>query len=150
MIKRVDITNPELVKDILNVQTLAYKVEADIIGSDDIPPLQDTVESLQQCGERFYGYYVDERLCGVISIKQFDNVVDIHRLMVHPKYFRQGIAQQLLDFVENNAEKDGIIIVSTGTKNKPAVSFYLKNGFLKIEEKRVAENLSLTTFIKKI
>jgi len=142
-------TNPKLANDILNIQTAAYKVEAEIIGSDDIPPLQDTVESLQQCGETFYGYYVDEKLCGVISIKQFDNAVDIHRLMIHPKNFRQGIAQKLLDFVENNVEKDGIIIVSTGTKNIPAVSFYLKNGFLKIEEKRVAENLSLTTFIKK-
>jgi hypothetical protein len=32
-------------------------VEANIIGSYAIPPLKDTVDKLQQCGESFFGYY---------------------------------------------------------------------------------------------
>jgi len=42
------------------------------------------------------------------------------------------------------------IEVSTGTKNVPAVNFYLKNGFLKASEKKITEFLSLTSFKKKI
>lgn len=58
-------------------------MEADIIDSHDIPPLKDTVQSLQQCGETFFGYYINKELCGVISIHTDYDIIDIHRLMVH-------------------------------------------------------------------
>lgn len=150
MIKKIDITNHKFAKEVFNIQVPSYKVEAKIIGLHDIPPLRDTVESLQQCGETFFGYYLNGELCGAISIKTAKCVIDIHRLMVHPKHFRKGIAKKLLDFVESDKGEFGTIIVSTGTKNTPAVDFYLKNGFSKTGEKRVTERLSLTSFKKKI
>lgn len=149
MIKKMDITHHEIAKEVLNIQIPSYKMEAEIIGYEDIPPLRDTVKSLQQCGETFYGYYLKGKLCGVISIKKANCVIDIHRLMVHPTHFRKGIAKRLLDFVKSN-EEFASIIVSTGTKNAPAVAFYLKNGFLKIGEKRITEQLSLSFFEKKL
>jgi len=150
LIKKIDITNPEVSKEVLNIQVLSYKVEADIIDFYDIPPLKDTVQSLQQCGETFFGYYLNKALCGVISIKTNDRIIDVHRLMVHPKHFRKGIAQRLLNFIEVQMENFEAIVVSTGTKNAPAAAFYLKNGFLKTEETRITERLSLTSFKKKI
>ncbi|WP_157059235.1 GNAT family N-acetyltransferase [Viridibacillus arvi] len=42
--------------------------------------------------------------------------MDIHRLIVHPKYFRKGIAKMLLDFIECNIEGIKTIIVTTGSK----------------------------------
>ncbi|NRD78500.1 hypothetical protein HPT25_14130 [Bacillus sp. BRMEA1] len=80
MIKRIDITNPKLAMEVLNVQIPSYKVEAALIDSDEIPPLKDTVDTLQQCGENFFGYYINEKLSGVISIKIENGVMDIHRL----------------------------------------------------------------------
>ncbi|MGM0853404.1 MAG: GNAT family N-acetyltransferase [Bacillota bacterium] len=150
MIKKIDITNPNFAEEVLNVQIPSYKVEAEIIDFYEIPPLKDTVETLQQCGETFFGYYLNEVLCGAISIKVEKDEMDIHRLIVHPKYFRKGIAEMLLDFIESNSEGIETIIVSTGSKNTPAVNFYEKNGFSKIGETRVNERLSLTSFKKKI
>lgn len=150
MIKIVDITNPKFAKLVLNVQIPSYKIEAEIIDFYEIPPLKDTVETLQQCGETFFGYFLSEELCGAISIKVEKDVIDIHRLIVHPKYFRKGIAKKLLDFIEGNLEGIKTILVSTGSKNTPAVNFYEKNGFSKIGETRVNERLSLTSFKKKI
>ena len=71
--------------------------------------------------------------------------------MVHPKHFRKGIAKMLLNFIESN-KLEGIeaIIVSTGSKNTPAVSFYKKNRFQNIKEVIVNEQLSLTFFEKKL
>ncbi len=66
--------------------------------------------------------------------------------MVHPKHFRKGIAQGLLNFIEVQMENIEAIVVSTGTKNAPAVAFYLKNGFIKTKETRITERLSLTSF----
>ncbi|MGE7624906.1 GNAT family N-acetyltransferase [Viridibacillus sp. NPDC096237] len=148
MIKKIDITNLKNAFEVLNIQIPSYKVEAEIIDYYDIPPLKDTVEKLQQCGEAFFGYYISGELSGVISIKIENDVMDIHRLIVHPKYFRKGIAKMLLDFIESNIEGIKTIIVSTGSKNFPAVNFYEKNGFSRIEEIKVNERLSLTNFKK--
>ncbi|KAB2330686.1 GNAT family N-acetyltransferase [Bacillus mesophilum] len=150
MIQKIDITDPEHAKAVLDVQILSYNIEADIIGYQDIPPLKDTVEALQQCGEIFFGYYCGEKLCGVISFKLEKNILDIHRLIVHPQYFRKGIAGDLLSFIEIYMENIDAICVSTASKNVPAVQFYIKSGFSRLEEIRVNEQLSLTSFKKKL
>lgn len=150
MIKKIDITKPSLAKEVLKIQMPSYKVEAELIDFDHIPPLKDTVESLQRCEEIFYGFYKNEQLCGVISIKIENGVMDIHRLFVHPKYFRKGIAKMLLDFVQTNETGFETITVSTGSDNVPAINFYQKNGFSKEKEIKTAEGLSITLFKKSI
>jgi ribosomal protein S18 acetylase RimI-like enzyme len=150
MIKKMDITNPNLAEDVLNIQIPSYKIEAELIDFYEIPLLNDTIDTLQQCGETFYGYYLNNELSGVISIKADKGVIDIHRLMVHPKHFRKGIAKMLMEFIESNEDDIETIIVSTGSKNAPAINFYEKSGFSITEETRVTEHLSLTSFIKKI
>jgi ribosomal protein S18 acetylase RimI-like enzyme len=139
-----------LAEDVLKIQIPSYMVEAELIDYYEIPPLKDTVDTLQQCGETFYGYYLNDELSGVISIKIGKGIMDIHRLMIHPKHFRKGIARMLLEFIESNEEDFETIIVSTGTKNAPAINFYEKSGFSITEETRVTERLSLTSFKKKI
>jgi ribosomal protein S18 acetylase RimI-like enzyme len=150
LIKKIEMSNSKLAKEVLKVQLLSYRVEAALIDSDEIPPLRDTVDRLQQCGESFYGYFTDDKLSGVISIKIINGVMDIHRLFVHPNHFRNGIAQLLLDFVQASEKGVETVIVSTGTKNVPAIHFYQKNGFSKTKEIKVTECLSLTFFVKKL
>ena len=75
IIKIIDISNSKNAEDVLNIQIPSYKVEAEIIGSYEIPPLKDTVYTLQHCGETFFGFYENEELCGVISIKVDDDVL---------------------------------------------------------------------------
>ncbi|SFL57872.1 Acetyltransferase (GNAT) family protein [Gracilibacillus orientalis] len=147
MIDKIDILNRKNAENILNIQILSYKVEAEIIGSYEIPPLKDTVDTLQQCRETFFGYYLDEELCGAISIKIENDEIDIHRLIVHPNHFRKGIAQRLLTFLETNFEVRAIK-VATGSKNTPAISFYKKNGFENSKEVTVNRQLSLIYFEK--
>jgi ribosomal protein S18 acetylase RimI-like enzyme len=150
LIKKIDITNPNLAEDVLKIQIPSYLVEAELIDFYEIPPLKDTVDTLQLCGETFYGYYLNDELSGVISIKVEKGIMDIHRLMVHPKHFRKGIAKLLLEFIESIEENIETVIVSTGSKNTPAINFYEKSGFLITAETKVTERLSLTSFEKKI
>ncbi|RLL43641.1 N-acetyltransferase [Oceanobacillus piezotolerans] len=149
MIKEIDINVRENAKNVLSIQIPSYTVEANLIGSEDIPPLKDTVETLQNCGETFLGYFLHGELCGTIAFKLGDSEVDIHRLIVHPNYFRQGIAQELLNFIESNFHPE-TIKVATGTKNFPAVRFYKKNNFRIVKEVIVNKQLSLTYFEKRI
>ncbi|WP_328589048.1 GNAT family N-acetyltransferase [Sutcliffiella halmapala] len=150
LIKQLDITNSAIAKKILKLQTASYLVEAQIIDFYEIPPLKDTVQSLQECGETFLGYYLNGEICGAISYKVEKEIVDIHRLMVHPEHFKKGIAETLLKTMENNQNSIDTIIVSTGSKNVPAKKFYQKHGFQVTGEKIVLANLSLTSFMKRI
>lgn len=150
MIIQIDITDHKAAKEVLDIQLLSYKEEAKLLGYDDIPPLQDTITSLQQCQEMFYGYFLNRELSGVISIKVENTVIDIHRLFVHPLHFKKGIARMLLGYVEKSEKGWGKIVVSTGSKNIPAINFYIKNGFSIAKEIKVNEHLSLTQFSKEI
>ncbi|WP_134704763.1 GNAT family N-acetyltransferase [Ammoniphilus sp. YIM 78166] len=148
MIKKIDLSRRENAIKVFNIQIPSYMVEAEIIGSYEIPPLKDTIDTLQQCGEIFFGYYLEEELCGAISIKVDHDEIDIHRLIVHPNHFKKGIAQMLLNYIESEFEV-GTIKVGTGSKNTPAIRFYKKNGFQKTKEVLIREELSLTFFEKK-
>ncbi|CAG9620173.1 GNAT family N-acetyltransferase [Sutcliffiella rhizosphaerae] len=147
MITKMNINNVKNAKEVLNIQIPSYKVEAAIIGvdEDELPPLKDTVETLQQSGETFYGYYIEEKVCGVISFMIENEFVNIHRLVVHPDHFRKGIASQLLTFVLTNYPAK-TTKVATAVKNTPAVMFYESNGFQKVREVFIHDQLSLVHF----
>ncbi|MGM0835126.1 MAG: GNAT family N-acetyltransferase [Bacillota bacterium] len=148
MIKKMDLSDRNIAREILSIQIPSYKVEAEIIGYFDIPPLKDTVDTLQQSGETFFGYYNKVDLCGAVSIKVEGDEMDIHRLIVHPSHFRKGIAQALLTFLEKTFDVKAIK-VATGSKNNPAVTLYKMNGFQICNEVTINEQLSLTLFEKK-
>lgn len=150
MITPIDITQREIVSDVLSIQTPAYQAEARLLKVPTLPPLQDTIESLQNCGETFYGYFINETLAGFISFKQEEHMIDIHRLAVNPAYFREGIGKSLLQFIENLHDSVSKIQVSTGTGNIPATTLYTRFGFREVKKIFVSEQLSLTVFEKVI
>src|SRR4051812_43986881 len=123
MIVTLDTTNRQTAQQILDVQIPAYKIEAELIGFDGIPQLNDTIDSLRQSGEIFLGYIRDEELIGCLAYKETENEIDICRLIVHPAHFRKGVAKSLLTHLLNRF-KDKQIVVSTGTKNVPAITLY--------------------------
>ena len=81
----------------------------------------------------FYGFYIDNQLAGVIEIESDNQTTNINSLVVHPDFFRRGIAWQLLEFTFNTSNSE-IFIVETGANNKPAVELYLKFGFKEIKQ----------------
>lgn len=147
-IKVIDITQPVIAEEVLRVQRLAYKVEADLIGFVDVPPLKQTIKELEQSEETFYGFYTNGQLSGVVSLKIEDRVMDISRLFVHPEQFRKGIAKKLIAFVQKYEKGFEEIFVSTAADNQPAVLFYVKNGFSVISEVKTIEGLALAQFRK--
>lgn len=134
MIEKINIENEEQAKTVLELQRESYKVEAEYIGSDDIPPLKETLVELMSCEENFIGYFEEETLAGAISFKYGEGIVDIHRMVVHPNHFRKGIAKTLISTLETMHPSANKMIVSTGALNIPAVSLYLRQGFEKVEE----------------
>jgi ribosomal protein S18 acetylase RimI-like enzyme len=130
--------------NVLAVQLPAYRVEAELIGFVEIPALKDTVTTLQASKEMFYGFYIGEVLAGVISVQMVEDTLDIHRLVVHPTYFRQGIGKALLQYIlDKNRDRVGRYIVWTGANNTPAKRLYSSFGFHELEQMEVDASVSL-------
>jgi ribosomal protein S18 acetylase RimI-like enzyme len=150
VIEFVDIAlQPEALR-VLELQRVSYQIEAELIGSILIPPLRETLPELQSCGEVFHGWFESGRLLGFISHKLEEDVLDIHRVAVHPDGFRRGIARQLLEFVLKLEPSATRAIVQTGSLNVPACKLYLSFGFEILERKEVAPGLELTLFAKEL
>lgn len=150
MITQLNLNNNEIAKIVLDLQIASYRIEADIIGFSEIPPLRDTLDTLKECDEIFYGCFYADILAGIISYKVKDNTLDIHRAAVHPCFFRRGIAEKLINFVEKHNNYVKKIIVCTGKENIPAVKLYLKMGYKKTEDIEISKGIYLTSFQKKL
>lgn len=150
MIKPIDIRLHEVAERILRTQIPSYQVEAKLIGFDGIPPLHDTVESLQGCGETFFVYEVEGQSAGAISYEQEGMEVTICRMMVHPDFFRRGIARQLLCHVLEVVASSSFVHVSTGASNEPALALYRSEGFELTEEREVGPGVRLAFLTKSL
>ncbi len=146
VIRGIELNDVIAAAEVLDLQRKSYKIEADLIGTDEIPPLKETFEQLQNCGETFRGYYIEGVLAGAVSYKKTGKVLDLHRMMVHPDFFRRGIAGKLLDEIERQDCHE--IIVSTGAANTPAIKLYDKRGFVRQEDSVVGKGLVIANFKK--
>ncbi|GAB6992448.1 GNAT family N-acetyltransferase [Paenibacillus pini] len=152
MIKQLSLQNEDIIDQIWNLQQIAYRLEAEIIGFMDIPPLLDTHESLRALKEIFYGLLDEEgNLIGAVAVEsESKGSLTLTRMMVHPNHFRKGIAGQLIQYVFDHHPDIERFIVSTGAKNRPAFSLYVKYGFVPFDTFTVAPGVELTTFHKNI
>jgi ribosomal protein S18 acetylase RimI-like enzyme len=130
----LDIEHPETAEAVLALQRRAYRVEADLIGSEGIPPLRETLEELQACGESFLGAVVEGRLAAAISWRFDAATIDIHRLVVDPDQFRRGLGSALVRSLLEREPGAARAIVQTGADNEPATALYLREGFERVDE----------------
>ncbi|BFH65260.1 GNAT family N-acetyltransferase [Paenibacillus azoreducens] len=148
MIIKLSLQDDDMVDQIWRLQHIAYRIEAEKIGFYDIPPLLDTHETLQNCGETFYGCLSEdgELIGAVATAHESPGSLTLMRMMVHPDHFRKGIAGRLIRHVLDEHLNIPLFIVSTGAKNEPAVALYLKFGFVPFDTFEVAPGVELTTF----
>ncbi|WP_281889639.1 GNAT family N-acetyltransferase [Paenibacillus sp. YYML68] len=149
-IERIDLYDIHKTLPLLELQQLAYRIEVERMRYTEPPPLLDSPLTLQQSGEAFLGYWDDERLVGAIAYRLSGRACTITRMMVHPDFFRQGIASRLLETIGSMLSSGDTLSVSTGAYNEPAVSLYRKHGFEPVEQQELAPGIFLTRFTKSL
>lgn len=147
-IRLLDIHNPSQALNVLALQMKAYLLEAEIIGFTDIPPLKDSILTLQFSGETFVGYEEKGELAGVIAYTLSDDTLTVCRMMVHPDHHRKGIGSKLLSYVLDAHTAVPRMLVTTGTANAPAVRLYAKHGFLPRTKHLIAPGITLTEMVR--
>ena len=146
--QKIDLNDEGAVTQILTLQKLAYTNEAEIIGYTNIPPLFDTKQTIRQSKERFTGLYLGNQLVGMISTVQSNWVLEICRLVVHPRHMGKKYATKLLVHIEVSQPHVERIVVSTAEKNHPALALYKKNGYEQIGNTVTSDGLTLVTLEK--
>ncbi len=147
---RLDLSDEAVATRLLEVQRQAYAIEAGLIGSRDIPPLNETLDELRNCGETFLGAFVDGRLVGAVSWRLVGDTLDIHRLVVDPEHFRRGVGVTLVRAAL--AAEPGVTraIVQTGADNGPALALYRREGFEQTGAEEVVPGLRVARLSKRL
>lgn len=128
MIKKIDNANAVIAKNIFSIFQCSYKIEAQLIGTLDFPPLSRSAKDIANCKADFYGFNDNNRLAAIIEIAVEGKRLEINSLTVDPKYFRKGIADKLLHYILTSFDLNEVI-VETAVVNTPAINLYKKHGF---------------------
>lgn len=99
-----------------------------MIGSRDVPALQETEEENQIDFKNWNTLKLENdngKIIGGIRYRQSDGFIDVSRLMIHPDYRHQRLAQKLLSEVEHLCPEE-IKELYTCTKSWSNIRLYEK------------------------
>ena len=136
-------SDPYYARILLDLQKAAYAVEAQLIGTDRIPPLQDTLVGIAAWRGN-WGVALDGgQLLGAVAWDDRGSELEIDRLMVAPSAHRRGVGSALLQSVIAAADRRPIH-TATGRDNPPAIRVYEKHGFRAIGDEEVPPGIWIT------
>ncbi len=135
--------DPWFAGELLRLQHAAYRVEAELVGDDRLPPLQDDDVSLPAWRGRYVVMWRGVELVGALAWRDHGDHLDIDRLMVDPGSHRQGVGTRLLSAIVERAGGRPVL-VSTGRDNVPAVALYVHHGFEPQGDEQVPPGLWIT------
>jgi GNAT superfamily N-acetyltransferase len=133
MINILDQQEDTIAEKIYCVFQASYAVEAELLGAKDFPPLKRTIPDFKNSETSFFGHWIGKELAAVIEIEPSPNRFHISSLVVHPTYFRRGVASELITFIFKLLVGNKIT-VETGLANIPAISLYKNFGFKEIDQ----------------
>ena len=132
MIIELDNSDEKVADKIFSIFQNSYKIEAQLIGIVDFPPLLRSAKDIQNSKTLFYGFSENACLAAIIEIVIEDKHLEIHSLTVDPGYFRKGIANKLISYVLETIDFSEAI-VETAVVNIPAINLYKKHGFVEFK-----------------
>ncbi len=130
------------IKDILCTQE-TYDIYSACMFEPTFDKFKIKAEQMQKDSSVFvYGYFLNERIIGVISIRETDKIVEIIGIAVEAKDRYLGIGTKLINYIKNKSLKP--IVAET---DSDSVMFYKKCGF-HIKENIVSKsNISYSRYV---
>ena len=133
----------EDLKEILELQYLAYQSEAALFGNKDIPPLKQTLEEVvEEFDEGLVLKMTDENgvIIGSVRAKEKDGTVYIGKLMVRPDHQKKGYGKRLL--IEPEKYYPGKRYeLFTSTRSQDNIRLYKSVGYREFDRKAVDDEL---------
>jgi ribosomal protein S18 acetylase RimI-like enzyme len=131
--------------EILALQKLAYRSEADIYHDYTIPPLTQTLEEIVADLKRqtFLKATVEGRIVGSVRAYMQDGTCFVGRLLVHPSFQNQGIGNRLLREIERTFGQAGEFELFTGHLSERNLYLYQKLGYRPYRNRKVTDALTI-------
>ena len=135
---------------ILALQKLAYESEARLYDDWSIPPLTQTLESLQDelRSDTVLKALDGEHLVGSVRASLRDALCRIGRLMVHPSRHGQGIGTALMRAIEARFPQASAFELFTGSRSEANIRLYRRLGYEVTGTRRVSEAVTLVVLGK--
>lgn len=136
--------------EILSLQKLAYRSEAEIYNDFGIEPL---VQSLEQFQTQFNDHVVlkavfYETIIGSVRAIEKNCTCYIGKLMVHPNHQNQGIGSRLMNAIEGLFPKSRYELF-TGSKSTKNIRLYEKLGYTTFCERTITSDFGLVYLEKR-
>ncbi|MFD1674071.1 GNAT family N-acetyltransferase [Alicyclobacillus fodiniaquatilis] len=137
-------------EEILSLQKLAYRSEAEIYNDFSIEPLVQTLEQLQNQFDdhTVLKAVIDDIIIGSARASEQEGTCYIGKLMVHPDHQNKGIGKMLMNAIENLFPKCRYELF-TGSKSGKNIALYEKFGYNTFHEREMTSDFSLVYLEKK-
>ena len=138
-------------KEILELQKLAYRSEAEIYNDYSIPPLTQTLDEVKEdfSFQVFLKIMINNIIIGSVRAFKEDDTCYIGRLIVHPNFQNQGIETMLLKEIEAKIDDVKRYELFTGHKSEKNLYLYQKLGYRQFRTEVIHENLHMIYLGKK-
>ena len=139
-------------EEILALQKLAYRSEAEIYNDFNIPPMVQTLESIEKDFENqvFLKALINGRIIGSVRAYSKEGICYIGRLVVHPDFQNQGIGTKLMNEIEKIFGTCQRFELFTGDKSERNLYLYQKLGYKLFKTANITDQTTIVYLEKKI
>lgn len=118
-------------REILALQKLVFREEAELYDDWEIPPLTQTLEDLQREMQEqvFLKALLGTQIIGAVRARLEEITCHIGRLMVHPEWQRCGIGTRLMKEIEARFPVVRRFEVFTGSRSEGNIRLYRRLGY---------------------
>jgi predicted N-acetyltransferase YhbS len=131
--------------EILALQKLAYRSEAEIYGDYTIPPLTQTLEEMRADLETqlVLKASIEDRIIGSVRANMRRGTCFVGRLIVHPDFQNRGIGTQLMDELERTLSQATRFELFTGSRSERNIAFHRKLGYNPFKREELTDRVTL-------
>jgi GNAT superfamily N-acetyltransferase len=142
IVERADV---EDAAEILSLQKLAYRSEAEIYDDFTIPPLTQTLEEMRADFENrvVLKASIDGRIVGSVRAHEEQGTCFVGRLIVHPDFQNRGIGTQLVGEIERVFAEAKRFEIFTGDRSERNLYLYRKLGYRVFESRELTDKVTL-------
>jgi GNAT superfamily N-acetyltransferase len=138
-------------EELLGVQKLAYRSEAEIYDDDSLPPLVQTLEGMEGDlkNQHFLKAVMDGRIIGSVRAYAKGGTCYIGRLIVHPDFQSRGLGTRLMNDIERIFCGCKRFELFTGDRSERNLYLYQKRGYRIFKTAKVTDQTNIVFLEKK-
>ncbi len=138
-------------EEILSLQKLAYRSEAEIYDDFNIPPLLQTLEEITRDFDNqiFLKVTMDGKIRGSVRAFTKEGTCYIGRLIVHPSFQNRGMGKELMKKIEEVFKGAQRFELFTGHRSEKNLFLYENLGYKVFKTVKAHERLNIVYLEKR-